>query len=282
MKHVTKLFSLIVLSMMGMQSAAEETLTEAAALANHEGGDDSRVLGAYFGDSVLPQAANLLCAPQPAVEGFGGMPIVFSAQIDEYSLDPADFRVKVSGQSGWVTPVCATLRPAVDPSELRTVLLVGEFGLGGANRPVAIRVVGDVLTTDGESLQGLFTRRVSATDVGPQLLLAERVAPGESDCPADTTAVVKLTFSGGPTGPNGAPLDADNTAIEAIQVVGIAGGQRTVLSPFALGDLDNDNHIDACLGSEVDALTLQRVAVDSQVFFGPQNGPNRAAAVPIE
>lgn len=238
-----------------------------AALADDERREDSRVLGAYFGDSVLPQADNQLCAPQAAGEGFGGMPIVFSAQIDPFSLNPAAFRVKVSGQPGWVTPVCATLRPAVDPTELRTVLLVGDFGFGGASRPVAIRIVGDVRTTDGDSLRGLVTRRVSGTDVGPQLLLAERFAPGDgmidtstgddtAFCPeGETTVVVKLTFSGGLTAPNGSSLQDNDIAIGAIQVVGTnSTGQRTVLSPFVLRDIDNDNHLDACFGAEVEEL----------------------------
>ena len=88
--------------------------------------------------------------------------------------------------------------------------------------PVAIRIVGDVRTTDGKSLQVLATRRVSGTDVGPQLVLAERFTPSDlgaaNDCPSDTTTVIKLTFSGGPTGPNGDPLDADadGTAAQAI------------------------------------------------------------------
>jgi hypothetical protein len=51
------------------------------------------------------------------------------------------------------------------------------------------------------------------------------------------------------------------------------------IDPFSL---DPDNHVDACFGSEIDGLTLQRVAVDSHVFFGPQKGPNRATAVPVD
>ena len=69
----------------------------------------------------------------------------------------------------------------------------------------------------------------------------------------------------------------------AIQLMATnALGQRVVLNPFALRDDDNDNHLDACFGPEVAELTLIRVAVDSHDFFGPQNAPNRAAAVPID
>jgi hypothetical protein len=264
---------------------------------------DERALAAYFGDSVLPAGVLAFCPPPPSAVGFGGMPIVFSAQIDpaggfagnDFGLDPGAFRVKVLGEPGWVTPICATLRPATDPAEQRTVLLAGDFGLGGLNRPVAIKIVGDVWTTDGDSLRGLVTRRVSGTEAGPQLLLAERFTPGDglidtstgddtAYCPADQTAgVIKLTFSGGVTAPNGNSLEDDLTALDAIQVVGTTpAGQRVILNPFALRDIDNDNHLDACFGPAVDALALFRVAVDSHVFFGPQNAPNQGAAVPID
>jgi hypothetical protein len=266
---------------------------------------DPRVLAAYFGDSVLANQARLLCPPPTTAAGFGGMPIVFRSQIDAgagfagnpLSLDPAHFRVRVRGTPGWTTPLCATLLPAVDPTEQRTVLLTGEFGSGGFERPVAIRIVGDVLTTDGASLKGLITFDVAGTDTGPELVLAERFTPGDgliatsspddgtqdAFCPTDgTAAVVKLTFSGGVSGPNDAPLQDDPVAMAAIQAVATGpSGRRFVLNPFALRDVDNDNHLDACF-APFGNLELRQVAVDSGVFFGPQNGANRSAAVPIE
>ena len=274
-----------------------------------DGGKETapQALAAYFGDSVLPNVVNVgLCPPPTTGAGYGGMPFVLTSQVDpqdgfagaDFSLDPESFRVRVQGQPSWVTPVCATLQPAVDAGELRTVLLVGDFGLGGSNRPRRIEIVGDVRTTAGDSLNGLVVRRVLSTDVGPRLLLAERFTPGDgiidtsqpgdgsqgAYCPdAQTAVVVKLTFSGGVSGPNGGALQDDATAMAAIQLMATnALGQRVVLNPFALRDDDNDNHLDACFGPEVAELTLIRVAVDSHDFFGPQNAPNRAAAVPID
>ncbi len=286
-REVRFVIRLVASAVLASLACAAAYADEGIGSADESRGDDPRVLSAYFGDSVLPAQANQLCAaPNNApAEGFGGMPIVFRDQIDPVTLDPSAFRVKVSGQSAMVTPVCATLAPALGAAENRTVLLVGDFGLGGANRPVAIRIAGNVKTTGGASLKGLVTRRVDGTDVGPRLVLAENVAIGDSDCPAGETSVaVKLTFSGGPTGPNGAALDADAAALDialaAIQVVGDVGGQRTVFTPFALGDAnDGDNHVDACFNEFIQ--DPERVAVDSNVFFGPQNGANRAAAVPI-
>lgn len=261
-----------------------------------------RALSAFFGDSILANQANAFCTPPTQAGGFGGMPIVFSEAIDTqggfrgqpFSLNPAFFRVRVKG-SGWVTPTCATLQPAVDGTELRTLLLAGEFGLGAKNRPVQIEVVGPVRTVSGASLQGLKISRVDELNVGPRLVLAERFLSGEGAiatsqdddddpdafCPADTTSVVvKLTFSGGPTGLNNASLQDDPAAIAAIQILGVApNGARVVLNPFALRDIDGDNHLDACLGAQALNLDLQRVAVDANVFFSPQNASTPAGTV---
>ena len=55
-----------------------------------------------------------------------GMPITFSVRIDPDTLDPEDFRV-VTATGDSVIPTCATLRPATESLEQRTVLLAGEF-----------------------------------------------------------------------------------------------------------------------------------------------------------
>ena len=103
-------------------------------------------------------------------------------------------------------------------------------------------------------------------------------------CPAGATAVVvKLTFSGGVSAINGGPLQDDDVAMDAIQLVAADDdGNRFVFHPFALRDVDNDNHLDACFGPAVAQLELIRVAVDAQVFYSPQNAPNRAATVAVD
>ena len=197
----------------------------------------SQALSAFFGDALLPNNAFVLCPPPTQAAGFGGMPIVFSEAIDTqggfggqpFALNPALFRVKVKG-SGAVVPTCATLQPAVDDTELRTVLLAGEFGFGGDNRPVRIDVVGPLRTLSGRSLKGLKIRNVDELNVGPRLVLAERFAVADGEiatsqddddafCPADqTSVVVKLTFSGGITALNGTSLLDDNDAMTAIEI----------------------------------------------------------------
>ena len=56
--------------------------------------------------------------------GDDGMPVVFSTQLQVDSVVPESFRViRSDGES--VVPNCATLHPADEPLELRTVLLTG-------------------------------------------------------------------------------------------------------------------------------------------------------------
>ncbi|MEO1231782.1 MAG: hypothetical protein AAFZ18_23020 [Myxococcota bacterium] len=124
-----------------------------------------------------------------------------------------------------MTPTCATLPPAVVGTELRTVLLAGEFGFGEDNRPVRIDVVGPLRTVSGRSLRGLRIRDVDETNVGPRMVFGEF---------------------------------------------------------FALRDIDGDNHVDACLGAQALNLDFQRVAVDGNVFFSPQNTTTPAGMVVIQ
>ncbi len=278
-------FAAIVLALAGLPTGAQAEETVA--------------LSAYYGDAVLPNLVQAIC---PGAAGLGGLPFVLSSGIDTMggylgdpnALDPALFAVDVGFESLTVTPVCATLQPAIDPSERQTILLGGDFGLGGSDRPMKISVVGDLLTSNGTNLRGLEVGEIADTDNGPSLVAAEVFDPadgliatsgigdGRAFCPrARTASVLKLTFSGGVSGPQGGQLTDDDAAIKAIQIVALHDGSPIVFHPFALRDDDGDNHLDACLGIAVDQALLVRVSVDSQTFYAPQNVPNMAGTVPI-
>lgn len=65
------------------------------------------------------------------------MPVIFSTEIDYTTLQAGDFLVtKESGAKGHVH--CVSLVPATDAGELRTVLLIGEFGNADADPPGGI------------------------------------------------------------------------------------------------------------------------------------------------
>lgn len=263
-------------------------------------GSEVRALSAYFGAVILPPGINRQACPgATAAAGWGGMPFVLNRQVDAgdgyngvpWALDPNDFRVTVGGRI--VTPVCATLQPAIGRAEQNTILLAGDFGTGADDMPSRIEVVGDVKTKDGLSLAGLVVDSVFPPNAGSNLLLAKifepdalsTSGPGQTTlCPRQgTVKIVQLTFSGGVRGPNGGNLTDDATAMAGIWAMGVdAQGQRVALNPFALRDADNDNFLDACFGQAVSRLKLIRVSVNSHLFYSPMNAPNVAVGVDIE
>ena len=179
-----------------------------------EDGDTSQtqnysILSAYHGLDELPAVASLLCGFN--VAGDDGMPVVFSTQLQIDSVVPESFLVMRSdGES--VVPNCATLHPADEPLEQRTVLLTGDFGTFGET-PMRVEVIGPLLAFDGESLLGVSTEDITPLEDGPRVVLAERFAPDTNglagECPDGTTQVVQLTWQGGVTGPANAALGED-------------------------------------------------------------------------
>ncbi|MEH7829170.1 hypothetical protein [Gemmobacter denitrificans] len=99
--------------------------TTTAALPRESGGQSATLLSAFFGlDNALPWLSRLICRGAP---GKDGMPVIFSTEVDHTTLQVGDFQVTTaSGATGQLQ--CVTLLPATDGGELRTVLLVGEFG----------------------------------------------------------------------------------------------------------------------------------------------------------
>jgi hypothetical protein len=82
----------------------------------------ARILSVYHGLDPLPPFATRLCGLPPAA-GQDGMPVVFSVQINGDSISAAAFAVEISSGE-IVTPLCATLRPALESLEQSSVLLV--------------------------------------------------------------------------------------------------------------------------------------------------------------
>jgi acetyl esterase/lipase len=202
----------------------------------HEGGTDLRILSAYHGLDPLPARATRLCGMAP-VSDQDGMPVIFSAQINGDTLSPTAFAVEISSGER-VTPLCVTLRPALEPLEQRTVLLIGPFSPEDS-LPVGVEIVEQLEDVDGNSLVGLRGEEVTALASGPSLVLAERFAPNtsglEGECPEQAAQAVMLTWQGGVTGPQGADLaEAQRTAISIL----LENGNR--VTPLSLGDDDPD------------------------------------------
>lgn len=69
------------------------------------------------------------------------------------------------------------LRSALEEFELRTILLLGEFGNFPENKPVEVRIINDLRSRDGQSFQG---QKISVPSLaeGPVLSYAEHFELG--------------------------------------------------------------------------------------------------------
>ena len=239
-----KLITTIILLCLSLAATAQER------------GNDLRILSIYHGLDPLPPRATRLCGLPPAANQ-DGMPVVFSVQVDGDTISASAFAVETSSGE-IVTPLCATLRPALEPLEQRTVLLIGEFSPADA-LPVSVEIVGQLQDVNGNSLVGLTGKKVTALESGPSLVYAERFSPSQSglagECPEQTVQAVQLTWEGGVTGPQGTDLaEAQRTAVTIL----LDDGKS--VHPLALGDDDPDNHVIACIAESSPAISVSVVA----------------------
>ena len=253
-----------IMEMRALASSLNATIAslQSAGLSN------ASILSAYHGLDQLPAVASVLCGFN--VAGDDGMPVVFSTQLQVDSVVPESFMV-IRSDGERVVPNCATLHPADEPLEKRTVLLTGDFGTYGES-PLRVEVTGPLLTFDGEPLQGLSTEDITPLEDGPRVVLAERFAPDTNglagECPNGTAQVVQLTWEGGVTGPANAALGEDQRLGTWVL---LEDGAK--VNPLALVDDDPDNHVLACLAEDSPA---QWVVVHAGLFHDPGDIANPA------
>jgi hypothetical protein len=240
-------------------STQQDTTTTDVTATRDANGREAALLSAFFGiDNGLPRAANRgICR---GAAGKDGMPVIFSHEVDVDTLQAGDFRVVAdSGAVGEI--LCVTPAPAADIGELRTILIVGEYG-SAEDQPVSVEIVGNVLSKDGQ-LNFIGARAtVIALEEGPTIEWSEVVPEsqwelgkaatslpwgGGDGCPLDTKQVVRVTWAGGVTKPGGDEID--DVEREAYRVTMSFGDEgETELVPFAIGDLgDGDNNHELCL-----------------------------------
>ena len=160
---------------------------------------EAKVLSAFFGlDNALPLITIGLSWKAP---GKDGMPVVFSQELNPATLESSDFKIKTA-KGNLLNVDFVTLRPAMEAFELRTVLLIGEFGNHPDDEPIEVSVIGDLLARSGQNYKG---QKVSVTPLvkGPFLSYAEYfkfnnnypyVAAGRGcDCPKEKTKMVVRT-----------------------------------------------------------------------------------------
>ena len=219
------------------------------------------LLSAFFGLNDSRQITVRTALVCQGISGRDGMPVIFSREVDPETLDPEDFQVtRASGEIGTVG--CVTLRPADDVGELRTALIVGNYG-SPEDPPVSVEIVGDVMSLDGAlNFAGAMAPVIPLAD-GPTIVLAEEVPPNywslgaEGDCPRPgLRGIVRAVWVGGITKPGGDEIDETEIAQYRVSLLQSDGSVLEV-APMAVGDLgDNDNNHELCLDVEGKPLNV--------------------------
>ncbi|WP_350174340.1 hypothetical protein [Erythrobacter sp.] len=252
-------------------------------------GQRAEMLSAFFGlDNTLPPLANLICTGAP---GKDGMPVIFSTEIDHTTMQAGDFKVTTrSGETGVVH--CVSLLPATDAGELRTVLLVGEFGNASDDPPARVEIIGHVESIDGTLDFKGSSIKVTPLEPGPTLVMAQIVSDDEEDmglglprtkgseCPAQGIAQkVRVVWAGGVTLENGdEPGDKERELYKVTSQS--AEGKRREVVPVALADLgDGDNNHLLCLDTQDKPIS---VAFPAGILTDPNDDLNPATSVVVQ
>ena len=235
------------------------------------------LLSAFFGlDNALPFAVNLLCF---GGSGDDGMPVVFSHRISSDSVRPEQFQITTrSGQLK--TPKCATLRPAGDPGERRTVLLIGEFGSADTDPPEVVTIVEDLLS-DTAAPVNFKGQSVDVTPLseGPSMVLAESLSQDDwtvdrrgTQCPSEgVRQIIRVTWNGGVRLANGDEPGDTETHLYSVSMEQ-EQGTSYITHPIAIAELgDNDNHHFLCLDTNDKASA---VSFPSGHFIDPNRDLN--------
>jgi len=243
-----------------------------------------KILTAFFGlDNKLTRRANII---YKKAYGKDGMPLVFSHELDPKTIQGTDF--EVTTKNGTVHIVeAASLQPANEEFELRTVLLIGEYGSYPDNQPVSVKVVGDLMTRTGQNYNGQRIK-VIPLEEGPVLSYAEYftlddkypyVKKGRGcDCPKEETkTVVKVVWSGGVRAINGKELGENE--LKDFTVTLVNGSDTMKVHPFKLADLgDNENNIDLCLKQSGTPILVE---VNENIAIDPNNDKNPRTRVRV-
>jgi hypothetical protein len=245
---------------------------------------DIKILTAFFGlDNGLTQRARAIYRKAP---GKDGMPLVFSHELDPKTLEGADFAVTTKNGKVFIVEAASFL-PANEEFELRTVLLIGEYGNYPDNPAVSVEVVGDLMARTGQNFKGQ-TVKVIPLEEGPVLSYAEYFTIDENypyiekgkgcDCPKEETKmVIKAVWSGGVRAVNGKELGANE--MDDFIVTLVNGSDTFKVTPFKLADLgDNENNIDLCLKQSGIPILVQ---VNENIAIDPNDDKNPKTQVKV-
>ena len=245
---------------------------------------EAKVLSAFFGlDNALPKTS---IGISPKAPGKDGMPIVFSHELEPSTLDASDFKVRTSKGKSYKVDI-VTLKPAVEAFELRTVLLVGNYGDAPNNEPVEVEIVGELISRSGQNFKG---QKVVVTPLakGPFLSYAEHFTIDDSypyvkrgkgcDCPKnETTTVVRTVWAGGVRAMNGEELGEKE--LQQFTVSLEQRKKKIEVHPFQIADVgDNDNNIDLCIKEKGNPISVN---VKANTAIDPRDDANDFTEIKI-
>lgn len=263
---------------------SDSTVTDVVATTGSDG-RPAQLISAFFGlDDAIPNLMKHLIGPE--APGHDGMPVIFSHEIDFDSLQAGDFKV-ISESGRTVVPLYATLAPADDLGEHRTVLLVGPIG-SVEDQPKRVEVAGHVLSKDGSLTFKGTTVDVTPLEAGPTLVMGEIVPEdqwelgkaatllpwgGGDGCPEGTVGVVRAVWAGGVTLPG--RVEVDDRVRQAYQVTVIQeDGTSVDVMAFAIADKgDGDNNHELCLDVDGTPVAIQlpaNLVTDPNGDFNPE------------
>jgi hypothetical protein len=217
-------------------------------------------------------SAHFALREDETLDGDDGLVLVFSAEIDPMGLRADRFSV-VLADGRHMMPDRATLAPANESDENRTLLLVGGFGHPGKNPASHVMVIGLLHTEDGRVLQGL------ASDISPPstpdaIVHAERVRPGERTCKGARQAV-RTYWTDVLRGVRSDDLARVHVALEG---GGKARPTRFGDHPVDLAEGGSDNVLDLCLDEDEPA---RAVHVDAGTFTDATGRPIREVNIQV-
>ncbi len=261
--------------------------TTAAELPTKVGGQSAALLSAFHGLDALPQLANAICRGSA---GKTGMPVLFSTEIDIATMQAGDF--KVTTRSGAIGQMhCASVLPATDPGELRTVLLIGQLGPADSDPPIRVEVVGHLHSIDGTLDFRGAGMSVTPLKDGPSIALAESVEDWTligtlgprrvrgSLCPEEgIVQAIRVAWQGGVTLADGSEPGEAERDLYTVTVEATDGSRRNV-QPAALANLgDGDNNHMLCMNTADRPIS---VSFPAGVLTDPNHDLNPATKVDV-
>jgi hypothetical protein len=206
------------------------------------------------------------------LDGDDGLLLVFSVEIDPTGLSADRFSV-VLADGRHVTPDRATLAPANESDENRTVLLVGSFGHPEKNPAKHVMIIRLLHAEDGRVLQGL------ASDISPlsapgAIVRAEHVRTGKRTCEGAQQAVRTYWTD--------LLRGVEDEDLGHVHVV-LEGGTKATPTrfddhPVDLAEGGADNVLDLCLDMSAPA---RAVHVDAGTFTDAAGRPSREVNIQV-